>query len=197
MTPIRQGRYTIRVWPDGQQVSGRAMLLNSPVTPQRHAETAEALGAIISADLGEHSRRIGEGRGPSDVPRAAEFEEVLLFLHHRMSDGQTQMLRALYEAEARTLTATQLAAAAAQDSFSFANLHFGTLARMIAEEIGYTPSVRDDGTVRWTTTLAVGADALQSEDSAHFRWRMRPEVAEALSGRARIALTAPTKGAKK
>lgn len=85
-----------------------------------------------------------------------------------------------YGAPSRTLTATQIAAAAGYESHSTTNYHFGVLGKMLAEDLGYEPSRRDDGTTRWTSTLAIGADPDADHEDRHWQWRMRGEVAEAL-----------------
>lgn len=188
VTEIRHGRYTIKTWPDGAGYSGRATLANVPLLDQAWGETASAVATTLRHSLDLRRAKMANGRGPEDTPTAEEFAEALLVVNSRMTDEQTRMLRALHDADERTLTATQLAEAAGKPSFEYANSVFGRLARMVAEEVGYSPSKRPDRTVRWTTTLALAADKGSDEATGHFRWTMRTEVAEALAGIARIVL---------
>jgi hypothetical protein len=89
------------------------------------------------------------------------------------------MLKALFSAPNRTLTATQLAAAAGYTSYASANEKFGKLARMVAEDLGFVPDQRPDGSPIWTLTLA-SADPNWREDDREWRWAMRQQVADCL-----------------
>jgi hypothetical protein len=90
------------------------------------------------------------------------------------------MLRAHANAADYALTATELARAAGYDSFEAANIHYGRLGRQIAEFLDLPPPVhKRRGEPIWTMVLAGGADEAEGEDD-HWRWRMHPEVVDAL-----------------
>jgi hypothetical protein len=96
---------------------------------------------------------------------------------------EDDMLTAHLAAPGYVLTATELAAAAGYDNYQGANRWYGELARKIAEELEWSPAKRPDGTPMWTTALATDANEAGDEhelESGHFRWRLRPEVVEAL-----------------
>ena len=85
----------------------------------------------------------------------------------------------LFEAPAQTLTATAIAAAAGYARYTTAIERFSKLARSIAEDLGYEPETKVDGTAIWTTTLATQDDT-GADDPAQWRWKLRPEVDAAL-----------------
>lgn len=79
------------------------------------------------------------------------------------------MLRAHYWAPNRTVTAEQLAGAIGYSSYVSVNMHYGRLARLVGEHLGYDPEPERLGTlVRFE----------KREDRWH--WIMRQEVAQAL-----------------
>ena len=114
------------------------------------------------------------------VPTAQEFADVIARLDSSIGKHHWLMLRALLAAPNRTLTATEIAAAAGYPSFSSANAHLGKLARLIAEDLDYTPPTQSDGTQIWTMALATGPDLNVRDDDGLWRWTLRSEVAEAL-----------------
>ncbi|MCQ2005263.1 hypothetical protein [Rhizobium sp. NRK18] len=92
-------------------------------------------------------------------------------------DNEIAMLKA--HATRQIMTATELAEAAGYQSFSSANLHYGTFGRDISEILHLTPKKRKDGTTIWTSVLADGMDA-DSDLSAEYRWQIHSELVEAL-----------------
>jgi hypothetical protein len=128
-----------------------------------------------------------EGAPPAQVYEAA-FVAI-----RPLNDGYRAMLTAHLRSPDRLISATKLAEAAGYRSYSGANLHYGKLGYAIAQEIGFEPPSREDGSKIWTCTLArdpsadldVGFDglvamALRHMDAPHFEWQLRPQVAEAL-----------------
>jgi hypothetical protein len=129
----------------------------------------------------------GEG-----APTAAVYEEAFLAISP-LNESCRAMLAAHLQAPDRLLSATKLAEAAGYRSYSGANLQYGKLGYLIAQEIGFTPPTRGDGTPIWTCAIArdpaadldvefegLVALALRHMDAPHFEWQMRPQVAEAL-----------------
>ncbi|WP_144404620.1 hypothetical protein [Belnapia sp. F-4-1] len=114
------------------------------------------------------------------VPTADEFLDALHQLERRKEFGKHHkaMLAALHKASERSLTAGELAEAPGWNSYGPANAHLGSFARELSLELGYQPVKADSrDPSAWTYTLATAAPDRSSED--HFRWRMRPEFAEA------------------
>jgi hypothetical protein len=63
--------------------------------------------------------------------------------------------------------------------YNGANLHYGTLARLLAERLAYIPEKRKDGSERWWRTLSYGRQ--DGDDSKeHFEFIMRPELVAAI-----------------
>lgn len=64
------------------------------------------------------------------------FNQLTVALHHM------RMLQANYHAPNRTLTATQMSKAMGYPNFNTANLHYGKLGRLVAEQLGWAPLPR-------------------------------------------------------
>lgn len=120
----------------------------------------------------------------TDLPIASaeQFTAALLTLRDKgLPDSHFAMLRAQCRAPETAITATQLAQAAGYESYHAANLQYGTLAYKLAGIIGFTPQLRHaDGSLCWWTTLSVTGEGFTSEESPHFHFVMRPELAQAL-----------------
>lgn len=77
--------------------------------------------------------------------------------------------------------------AAGKGSFEYANLQYGRLGRELADEMEFTPAESSAATNQpiWTFTLATGTrdatEAQPSDEYVEWRWKLRPEVVEALS----------------
>lgn len=121
------------------------------------------------------------GKRQGDIPTADEFVDAFNRVATQMVEAQRKMLRALYEAPGHSLTATEIAAAAGYTRHMTANEKFGKLARLLAEDLGYEPEKREDGTVMWTTTVATEAPRDADTPPAQFRWQLRPQVVEAIT----------------
>lgn len=99
---------------------------------------------------------------PDDYVTA--FRRVVVAPH------QMRMLRTHYHAPSRTLTATQMAKALGYPKYSAANLHYGKLGRLVAEQIGWRPLPEQ------TVFVLVTFEKLGRE----WHWIMRQAVARAL-----------------
>jgi len=143
---------------------------------------------LVRAELDEGSAREVAARGANGFPTSGHFLEAFEIVRCDISQNQLAMLYAHADAPDQTMTATQLAAAAGKPGYEFANLQYGKLARLICEEMDFTPPQRRaDGAPIWTFGLAVGADDREElsntdpEMSGEWRWRLRPEVSQALT----------------
>ena len=113
-----------------------------------------------------------------DKLTADHFKQALLAQRDAITDGYRAMLKAHYQADEHTLTATELANSAGYGNYSAANLHYGTLGRLLGSHLPMEPQRREDGTPIWTTILATGnPDCLEDE---RYQWIMRPELVQAL-----------------
>ena len=115
--------------------------------------------------------------GTVEYPPAERYVSALSAIVGGLPDSYLKMLRAHYNAPARTITATGLAAAAGYKTWSPANLHYGTLGRMLGERLLFQPWSATSGPV-WTMIIASPADRTLAED--HWQWRMRPQVVRAI-----------------
>jgi hypothetical protein len=102
-----------------------------------------------------------------DALKAQDFASALSAL--RLFKRDLQMLQTHYHAPARTITATRMAQALGFRKFGAANLHYGTLARRVGEQLRLHPE----------TSLFVLATFDWPERECE--WIMRQQVAEALA----------------
>lgn len=146
----------------------------------------------VKAGLDKLAAVAQEACDAEGAPTAAVYEEALLAISP-LNKSYRSMLAAHLHAPDRLLSATKLAEAAGYRSYSGANLHYGKLGYLIAQEIGFAPPTREDGTPIWTCAIArdpaadldvefngLVALALRHMDAPHFEWQMRPQFAEAL-----------------
>lgn len=174
------GRYVIRTMVVGGEVRARAFLGRKAVADAGGTCLDDALRAMRAAlDERDIRRRAARRDG---LPTSQEFADAFARLEPEIGEHHRLMLEALLVAPGRTLSATEIAAAAGYSDFKAANAHFGRLAHMIADDLGYEPDRRADGSPIWTMTLATGADPDGREDDGRWRWTMRPQVAACLLG---------------
>jgi hypothetical protein len=116
------------------------------------------------------------------IASAEQFKTALLTLRDKhLPSSHFAMLRAQCRAPNTAITATQLAEAAGYESYHAANLQYGTLAFNLAGILGFTPQLAHrDGSLCWWTTLSVAGESAADEDTQHFHFVMRPELAQAL-----------------
>jgi len=89
----------------------------------------------------------------------------------RISDNQSTMLRTHYRAPDQIITAHQLAEAVGYKDYPGANLWYGKLAKLVAEEVGYQPP--EGYTFLSTLVTFVKVDT-------PYPMKLRPKVAKAL-----------------
>ncbi|SLK07486.1 hypothetical protein [Novosphingobium mathurense] len=185
--PIRHRQFVIKAM--AAQGGWRARALRGLNIASPTFDAADRMLAIeaVRAYLDGEAEKRRTARGPDGVPAALEFAEA--FEQIAITDGQKAMLDAHLAAPGHILTATQLAHAAGYASYEAANAQYGLLARALAEELEWTPAEQGpDGHPIWTFTLATeGSDdeapVVALGDRAEWRWRLRPQVVEALSKR--------------
>ena len=118
----------------------------------------------------------------SPIATAEEFKAALLATRDwiGISPTQLQMLQAQCRAPDATITAAQLAEQLRFKNFAAARLQYGTLARAVAEKLGYAPPQKGKGPVRWWFALSVGQEGHDDPSDGQFKWIMRPELVAAL-----------------
>lgn len=94
----------------------------------------------------------------------AALRRIAIAPHHM------RMLQVHYHAPDRTLTATQMSKALGYPTYTAANLHYGKLGRLVAEQIGWRPL--PEQTVFVLVTF--------EKPGREWHWIMRPAVAGAL-----------------
>jgi hypothetical protein len=172
------GRYLIRTLTSGTGVSARAFAGGRAVMTAKDKTMDATLSAIRKLlDDRDASERAARQDG---IPTAQEFVDAFARLNEKIGKHHWDMLRALLAAPDCTLTVAQIAAAAGYPSFRTANEKFGTLARMVAEDLGYNPERRSDGSPMWMLILATDANPTPRDIDGDWRWTMRKQVADCL-----------------
>jgi hypothetical protein len=118
------------------------------------------------------------------VATKEEFQQALLKLRNKSRFRNTKYLdlpKAQYSSPNHTITATKLAQAVCYENYNAANLQYGSLGHELAEVLGYTPPVRNNGEPMWFWTISTGSDA-ESDSAGHYEFAMRPELVQALEG---------------
>ena len=120
-------------------------------------------------------------------PTQAKLIKALRAALDKATPNQRRMLAAHLNRPDRIITATELADAVGFDGFRAAYLQYGALGYLIDWETPTHLPIRESDTQPiWTCAIAFPDDATDPafHENAHFRWRMRPEIAEAItSGR--------------
>jgi hypothetical protein len=106
------------------------------------------------------------------VPPAKAFREAFLALEPRMTETRRRILGVHYRALDRQLTMTQIAQAVGWRSYSSANSHYGRLAKLVAEEVGFSQ--------RGCHLFTLCTFVRPQEKGDHWLIIMRKEVADAL-----------------
>ncbi|MDR5754881.1 MULTISPECIES: hypothetical protein [Caballeronia] len=150
---------------------------NSPVHKMLGGTVKDAIAVArraIDDELGTPRRQGTE----ADVGYTAALAAVL----PNLSAAQVRMLQAHYHAPDRTITATQLAAAAGYASYTGANLQYGMIGKAILEQHPLKVAEKKDGTPIYTFALADEAvrDQPGDIDAPEWKWRMLPALAHAL-----------------
>lgn len=180
---ISYGRYHLRLMPSGQAWRGAAYRSDTMIGPILAEPSREEVIAALKSQVDDAERLHAEARLRDGFPGPAEVHLALKQIS--VSKGQDAMLHAHMRAPDMCLTATELAAAAGSDRYETANSQYGKLGKRLAEELDWAPPTYDGLTI-WTFALATGADDAGSPiteagpASQQWRWRLRPQVAEAV-----------------
>lgn len=110
----------------------------------------------------------GGGQASAAAPSPQQYMAAFRMVSN-LTESHIQMLRIHYHAPDRTITATEMARAADHNRYSFANLQYGRLGRLVGEQLDYNPMQERLGTL-------VTFDKRRGE----WHWIMRPEVVQAL-----------------
>ena len=159
---------------------------NKTPASKRHVQTTSddailAVKAVLDHEEAEEHYR----RGEDGFPTADLVKQAFMRVHP--NDGQMAMLKAHLNAPDQILTATQLAVAAGKDNYGYANLQYGLLARDLAKEMEFDPLEVYASTSEpiWTYALATGvsdgASAEPTDEYVEWRWKLRPQLVEALT----------------
>jgi hypothetical protein len=183
------GRYLIRFGPRGQLFQAKAFINDRQIGETVVADDQKEALSNLRAYLDNRESQIAASRGSDGSPSTIEYAEAFVRLG-KLPAGYEAMLDAHLNAPDHCITATQLAEAAGYENYNAANLHYGRLGQLLAEEMNYNPPIRDDGSVIWTATIAgwdgeVDLNRLtrameRRENDGHFEWIMRPQVVQAL-----------------
>lgn len=161
---------TIKGAAAAQVYLGKVRATAERFTGETETAAIEAARAWIDARLSE---RFASRRAPH-VATADEYADY--FTANRLRLHERLMLAAHVEAE--TMTAGELAAAAGWESYGSANIHYGWLAREVAQTLGLAvPAGDSTGDPVWTYALA---DEAERSPAGEFRWRIHPELVEGL-----------------
>ena len=116
------------------------------------------------------------------IATSEQFKAALLATRDwiGISPGQLQMLQAQCRASDSVITAAQIANQRALKNCAAARHQYGTLARAVAEQLGYEPPRSGNGPVRWWFALSIGRAGSEDMGDGDFEWIMRPELVAAL-----------------
>jgi putative restriction endonuclease len=114
---------------------------------------------------------------PIEPFSVAQYKAALDMVADKLSAVHRRMLQVQYEAPGRVVTAAELAQALGYTRHSFANLHYGRLARLLAIALNCTSPPLDDGVERWWPVLSAGVPGTSTHA---FQWAMHAQLAQAL-----------------
>jgi len=117
----------------------------------------------------------------SPIATTEQFKAALLATRdwNGIAPIQLQMLQAQCRAPESTISALEMAHQLSLKSFAAARLQYGTLARTLADKLGYAPPQKGKATPSWWFTLST-VKALPDACDGRFEWVMRPELVAAL-----------------
>jgi len=110
---------------------------------------------------------------PSKVEYLRAFQ--FIFEQNKINDLGLAILKEQYWSPNQCISAIELSSKLHKPLVTI-NKNYGSLGRMIADEIGYVPEQRREGTFRWWTILSKGWRSSEKK----FIWQMHTEVVQAL-----------------
>jgi hypothetical protein len=119
---------------------------------------------------------------PTPIPTVDQFKAALLTVRDRigMSPKDVALLKAHCRASNHTISTVELAKLLGYANYSAVNLHYGKLARDVADALNYAPKPNASGDAHWWRTLAYGNDGKPRTKDGHYEWIMRPELVQVL-----------------
>lgn len=185
------GRYEIKIGPLRAEWGANAFRRKKLIAKASGSTKQDAV-QNLKAELDRLDKIELSERNIEGAPSARIYERAFIEIDP-LPDSYRAMLRAHLHATDHLISATKLAEAAGYAGYEGANLHYGILGQKLAQEIGFTPPERADGTKIWTCAIARDPNSdlefpdsslmetlLRKMDIAHFEWQMRPQVVEAL-----------------
>ena len=106
------------------------------------------------------------------VPTAEKFQEAFMSLESKMTETRHSLLREHYQFPDHTATMTQIATKMGWNKYVSGNTHYGKLARLVSEQIGFHP----DGCFLGTLCTFIEP----KEKGEQWLIIMRPQVVKAL-----------------
>jgi hypothetical protein len=119
-----------------------------------------------------------EAQIAGSTPDEARVLQGMRAILPKLHDGQLAMLKAHYHAEDQEITATELADAAGYANYSSANLHYGSIGKLLYELAPIELRKYDDGSPVYTYYLADASG--ESDIERNWRWKLRPEISKAI-----------------
>jgi hypothetical protein len=116
------------------------------------------------------------------IATTEQFKAALLAMRDwiGISPVQLQMLQAQCRASDSAITAAQIASKLSLKNCADARHKYSTLARAVAENLGYEPPRRGKAVLHWWFALSVGRAGTEDSGDGDFEWVMRPELVAAL-----------------
>lgn len=186
------GRFEIKSGPFRGKWAANAIRHKAIVSSASGATREEAVDTL-KRQLDQLANAELATRDAEGAPSVATYENAFSYLLADFPESYIAMLRAHLAAPDKLISATKLAEAAGYAGYEGANLHYGKLGQRVADEIGFDPPKRPDGTQIWTCAIARDPSAdpdfpdtsmleslERSLDVQHFEWQMRPQVVQAL-----------------
>jgi hypothetical protein len=107
-----------------------------------------------------------------EAPTAEEFRTAFLALTPRLTETRRKLLRTHFNFRHHQATMTQISEAMGWKSYSSGNAHYGKLAQLVGEQVGFHTG---------SCHLNVLATFIEPEEPGdHWLIIMRPQVADAL-----------------
>jgi hypothetical protein len=200
-TPDAASRFVIRTFQSagGQSAAGHSAAAHSaasksvagwqarayrgdkPFGDIKRAKSEAAAIAAVTAMLEEVEAADRASRETDGYPGAAAVRQALQVI--AATPQQRAMLQAHFNAPGHVMTARGLAEAVGQSDYRYANSQYGKLGHILADELGWSPERRSDGTIMWISSMATGvaSDDAAAADSGEFLWQLRDQMVAALT----------------
>ena len=178
-------RFAIRTFKSTAGWQARAYRGDKPFGEIKRAKTEPAAVAAVTAMLETVEVADQASREIDGFPGAAAVRQALQVI--AATPQQRAMLQAHFNAPGHVMTAKGLAEAVGQSDFRYANSQYGKLGHILADELGWSPDKRADGTTIWITSLATdvpsadGASVDRGPESGEFLWQLRDQMVAALT----------------